>query len=74
MGLSVDLHLNLVTFPVAANYSCFFVVHHSGDCTLPSIIRTKRRIASGELGIHDTGQKTVLTRSAITPPKVNGFR
>ena len=31
------------------------------------------RIASGELWKHSTGQKTVLTRSAITLPKVNGY-
>jgi len=37
------------------------------------IIRTKRSIASGEAMEILYGAKTVFTRSAITPPKVNRF-
>ena len=35
------------------------------------IIRPKRSIASVELWKHCNGQKTVVTRSTIIPPKVN---
>jgi len=32
-----------------------------------------KHIASGESWKYSTGQKTVFTRSAITPPKINRF-